>query len=76
MSRVMELAHLRHESFPIMVDVIDWFRSQSAAARAIIPPEIEAKLEALDQIAMRRQVALALARDEAERPVPLPPEEL
>ena len=75
MSRVLELAHLRHESFPIMVEVIDWFRSQTAAARAIIPPEIEAKLERLDQLALQRSLALALAKDEAETPVPLPPEE-
>ena len=52
-----------------MAPVVDYFRTQSAVARDTLPPEIAAHLEAIDQLAVRRQIGLALERDEAETPV-------
>ena len=52
-----------------MTAVVDYFRTQSATARDTLPPEITAHLKEIDRLAVRRQVALALERDEAETPV-------
>ena len=64
-----DLAQLQRESLTHMEYVVQYFRSATAAARATVPPEITAHLEAIDRLAVRRQVALALERDEVETPV-------